>query len=84
MAREEVRIMDAIVAVMLMESAMESALGNTCDPTHGLFPPDPTENYRKEAEAMLDKLELNHLWPPERLRLDRARERHVASQVTPT
>ena len=83
MLHDEVRILDAVSAVLLLEAAVESGGGQAEagegellfriggeNPLHSVFPKDPNAEYRLQAETVLTRLELQHLWKKEKERLD--------------
>ena len=72
LARSEVTTQDAVVAVVILEASNESwnSLIQGCNLIHSDFPPDPLEEYRNQAEAVLTGLGLQELWKEEVARLD--------------
>lgn len=62
MARKEVTIQDAIVAVTCVECSMQkTALLGSMNALHTKFPDDPEEEYKLQAELILKRLGLNGL-----------------------
>eukprot|EP00118_Oscarella_pearsei_P018417 m.188625 g.188625 ORF g.188625 m.188625 type:complete len:552 (+) comp39391_c1_seq5:284-1939(+) len=62
MFRHHVLILDAIVAITIMESSMQTAalLGGV-NALHAKFPDDPEEEYRRQSDLILSKLGLTDL-----------------------
>ncbi|EEZ97925.1 DNA helicase MCM9 [Tribolium castaneum] len=63
MFHKEVEIVDAVLAVILVETAMEcdSSVFNLNFDTRRDFPLDPEQNYRELAQIVLQELQLNDL-----------------------
>ncbi|CAN7992669.1 unnamed protein product, partial [Ixodes hexagonus] len=62
MFREEVLVQDAVVAVSLMESSMQSsALVENVDALHTAFAMDPEREYRNQAKVILTRLGLHDI-----------------------
>ncbi|XP_046400755.1 DNA helicase MCM9-like [Ischnura elegans] len=62
MYHDEVTIMDAVVAVSLVESSMQgAALISGVNALHASFPDDAMEEYKVQVDLILQKLGLKHL-----------------------
>ena len=72
LAHNSVEIVDALFAVILLETSAESSssLLGASNPLHATFPKDPEAEYRQNAERILCSLDLNHLWRKESTRLN--------------
>uniref|UniRef100_A0A1B6C633 DNA helicase MCM9 n=2 Tax=Clastoptera arizonana TaxID=38151 RepID=A0A1B6C633_9HEMI len=67
MFREEVTVQDAIISVTLIESSMHgTALLGDVNTLHSRFPQDPIEEYRIQAELVLNRLKLHDILNEER------------------
>ncbi|EDV20411.1 uncharacterized protein TRIADDRAFT_31981, partial [Trichoplax adhaerens] len=62
MMRNEVTVADAVVSVMLIESSMHGgALLGGANVLHSSFPDDPDDEFKKQCEFVLQRLDLGHL-----------------------
>ena len=70
--RSEVTTQDAVMAVVILEACNDSwsSLIQGCNIITSDFPPDPLEEYRVQARAVLTGLDLHHLWEEEKVRLE--------------
>ncbi|XP_063908869.1 DNA helicase MCM9-like isoform X2 [Zophobas morio] len=77
MYHEEVEILDAIIAVILVETAMEteSSVFNLRFNLKNDFPQDPTSNYREVMEIVLKRLDLHDLLERELDRINNGSKR---------
>ncbi|XP_045150281.1 DNA helicase MCM9 isoform X2 [Echinops telfairi] len=72
MFRDTVTLEDAITAVTVMESSMQGgALLGGVNALHTAFPDNPVEQYQRQCELILEKLELQNLLSEELRRLER-------------
>merc|ERR1712142_327125 len=72
MFRNEVKIQDAVMAVVLLESSTESSssLLKGVNPLHTAFPVDVMSEYSTQARLVLTGLGLSNLWTEEKNRLE--------------
>ncbi|XP_037699843.1 DNA helicase MCM9 isoform X2 [Choloepus didactylus] len=83
MFRDSVTLEDAITVVSVMESSMQgSALLGGVNALHTSFPENPLEQYQRQCELILEKLELQSLLSEELRRLERLHT-HNAPQPQP-
>ncbi|XP_054990981.1 DNA helicase MCM9 isoform X1 [Sorex araneus] len=74
MFRDTVTLEDAITVVSVMESSMQGgALLGGVNALHTSFPENPLEQYQRQCELILEKLELHNLLNEELTRLQRLR-----------
>lgn len=67
MYRKEVLVMDAIVAISLMESSLDqSSLFNSVNILHTSFSDEPEREYIEQAEMILTRLKLRDIFKEER------------------
>ncbi|XP_037376206.1 DNA helicase MCM9 isoform X1 [Talpa occidentalis] len=72
MFRDTVTLEDAITVVSVMESSMQGgALLGGVNALHTSFPENPLEQYQRQCELILEKLELTNLLNEELTRLER-------------
>ncbi|XP_077612112.1 DNA helicase MCM9 isoform X2 [Crocuta crocuta] len=72
MFRDTVTLEDAITAVSVMESSMQGgALLGGVNALHTSFPENPLQQYQRQCELILEKLELHNLLSEELRRLER-------------
>ncbi|XP_029799585.1 DNA helicase MCM9 isoform X2 [Suricata suricatta] len=72
MFRDTVTLEDAITAVSVMESSMQGgALLGGVNALHTSFPENPLQQYQRQCELILEKLELHDLLSEELRRLER-------------
>ncbi|XP_075410735.1 DNA helicase MCM9 isoform X1 [Tenrec ecaudatus] len=72
MFRDTVTLEDAVTAVSVMESSMQGgALLGGVNALHTAFPENPLEQYQRQCELILEKLELQNLLSEELRRLER-------------
>ncbi|TRY70613.1 hypothetical protein TCAL_02324 [Tigriopus californicus] len=76
MRKSRVEIMDAVYAVILLEISSEasSSLLQGVNPLHTTFPEDPLNEYKAQAEVILEGLNLPHLLKSEMTRLQVEKE----------
>ncbi|XP_074650251.1 uncharacterized protein LOC141905312 [Tubulanus polymorphus] len=80
----EVTVLDAITAVLLMESSMQgTALLGGVNALHTSFPEDAEAEYIKQAEIILMRLELHDIWEQESRRLAEESKRKPKSGDRP-
>ena len=76
MCHIEVEILDAVYAVILLETAqdtlMDSSSTVSATSLQTSFPLDPEDEYRQQAEKVICGLGLRHLWNKERTRMEQA------------
>nr|XP_004651298.1 DNA helicase MCM9 isoform X1 [Jaculus jaculus] len=78
MFRNTVTLEDAITVVSVMESSMQGgALLGGVNALHTSFPENPQEQYRRQCELILEKLELPNLLHEELGRLERLQDDNV-------
>lgn len=78
MFRETVTLEDAVTVVSVMESSMQGgALLGGVNALHTSFPENPLEQYRRQCELILEKLELHSLLSEELGRLERLQNQSV-------
>ncbi|XP_036727276.1 DNA helicase MCM9 isoform X3 [Balaenoptera musculus] len=78
MFRDTVTLEDAITVVSVMESSMQGgALLGGVNALHTSFPDNPLEQYQKQCELILEKLELHSLLSEELRRLERLQNQSV-------
>ncbi|XP_057594418.1 DNA helicase MCM9 isoform X2 [Hippopotamus amphibius kiboko] len=78
MFRDTVTLEDAITVVSVMESSMQGgALLGGLNALHTSFPENPLEQYQRQCELILEKLELHNLLSEELRRLERLQNRRV-------
>ncbi|XP_026943457.1 DNA helicase MCM9 isoform X4 [Sagmatias obliquidens] len=78
MFRDTVTLEDAITVVSVMESSMQGgALLGGVNALHTSFPDNPLEQYQKQCELILEKLELHSLLREELRRLERLQNQSV-------
>nr|XP_025858204.1 DNA helicase MCM9 isoform X2 [Vulpes vulpes] len=78
MFRDTVTLEDAITAVSVMESSMQGgALLGGVNALHTSFPENPLEQYQRQCELILEKLELHNLLSEELRRLERLQNQSV-------
>ena len=55
MAHEEVTVLDAVAVILLLDTSMDSngSLVAASNPLHSSFPENPTQEYLRDAEAVL-------------------------------
>ena len=55
MAHEEVTVLDAVAVILLLDTSMDSngSLVAATNPLHSSFPENPTQEYLRDAEAVL-------------------------------
>uniref|UniRef100_A0A8C3W402 DNA helicase MCM9 n=1 Tax=Catagonus wagneri TaxID=51154 RepID=A0A8C3W402_9CETA len=84
MFRDTVTLEDAITAVSVMESSMQGgALLGGVNALHTSFPKNPLEQYRRQCELILEKLELHNLLSEELRRLERLQNQSVSQSQPP-
>ncbi len=74
MCRSTVEVMDAVVAVTLLEASNDdsttlSISASTRNPLHSAFPEDPMAIYAESAKTILEQLNLHNVWVEEERRL---------------
>ncbi|KAG8276707.1 DNA helicase mcm9 [Homalodisca vitripennis] len=75
MYREEVTVLDAIVTVALIESSMQStALIGQVNILHTSFPKDPVDEYARQAELILRRLNLSDVLEEEMANIEKMRK----------
>ncbi|GLH03509.1 DNA replication licensing factor Mcm2 [Gryllus bimaculatus] len=68
MFREQVTVQDAIISISLVESSMQgAALLGEVNALHMSFPSNPMEAYYKQAQLILQQLDLKDIWEQELL-----------------
>ncbi|XP_036173955.1 DNA helicase MCM9 isoform X4 [Myotis myotis] len=78
MFRDTVTLEDAITVVSVMESSMQGgALLGGVNALHTSFPENPLEQYQRQCELILEKLELHSLLSEELRRLERLQNQSV-------
>ncbi|XP_055288756.1 DNA helicase MCM9 isoform X3 [Moschus berezovskii] len=78
MFRDTVTLEDAVTVVSVMESSMQGgALLGGVNALHTSFPENPLEQYQRQCELILEKLELPNLLSEELRRLERLQNRSV-------
>lgn len=78
MFRDTVTLEDAITVVSVMESSMQGgALLGGVNALHTSFPENPLEQYQRQCELILQKLELHDLLSEELTRLERLQNQSV-------
>ncbi|XP_008581458.1 PREDICTED: DNA helicase MCM9 [Galeopterus variegatus] len=78
MFRDTVTLEDAITVVSVMESSMQGgALLGGVNALHTSFPENPQEQYQRQCELILEKLELQSLLSEELRRLERLQNQRV-------
>lgn len=78
MFRDTVTLEDAITVVSVMESSMQGgALLGGVNALHTSFPENPREQYQRQCELILEKLELQSLLGEELRRLERLQNQNV-------
>nr|XP_055118651.1 DNA helicase MCM9 isoform X1 [Symphalangus syndactylus] len=78
MFRDTVTLEDAITVVSVMESSMQGgALLGGVNALHTSFPENPGEQYQRQCELILEKLELQSLLSEELRRLERLQNQSV-------
>ncbi|XP_045400216.1 DNA helicase MCM9 isoform X1 [Lemur catta] len=78
MFRDTVTLEDAITVVSVMESSMQGgALLGGVNALHTSFPENPREQYQRQCELILEKLELQSLLSEELRRLERLQNQSV-------
>ncbi|XP_004673870.2 PREDICTED: DNA helicase MCM9 [Condylura cristata] len=78
MFRDTVTLEDAITVVSVMESSMQGgALLGGVNALHTSFPENPLEQYQRQCELILEKLELTNLLNEELARLERLQNQSV-------
>ncbi|XP_045044649.2 DNA helicase MCM9 isoform X2 [Desmodus rotundus] len=78
MFRDTVTLEDAITVVSVMESSMQGgALLGGVNALHTSFPENPLEQYRRQCELILERLELRDLLSEELRRLERIQNQSV-------
>ncbi|XP_015413287.1 PREDICTED: DNA helicase MCM9 isoform X1 [Myotis davidii] len=78
MFRDTVTLEDAITVVSVMESSMQGgALLGGVNALHTSFPENPLEQYQRQCELILEKLELHNLLSEELRRLERLQNQSV-------
>ncbi|KAM9666516.1 DNA helicase MCM9 isoform 1-T1 [Trichechus inunguis] len=78
MFRDTVTLEDAITVVSVMESSMQGgALLGGVNALHTSFPENPLEQYQRQCELILEKLELQSLLSEELRRLERLQNQSV-------
>ncbi|XP_004422321.1 PREDICTED: DNA helicase MCM9 [Ceratotherium simum simum] len=83
MFRDTVTLEDAITVVSVMESSMQGgALLGGVNALHTSFPENPLEQYQRQCELILEKLELHNLLSEELRRLERL-QNQTAHQSQP-
>ncbi|XP_033274481.2 DNA helicase MCM9 isoform X2 [Orcinus orca] len=81
MFRDTVTLEDAITVVSVMESSMQGgALLGGVNALHTSFPDNPLEQYQKQCELILEKLELHSLLREELRRLERLQNQSVCQR----
>ncbi|XP_054578232.1 DNA helicase MCM9 isoform X4 [Eptesicus fuscus] len=79
MFRDTVTLEDAITVVSVMESSMQGgALLGGVNALHTSFPENPLEQYQRQCELILEKLELHDLLSEELRRLERLQDQSVS------
>ncbi|XP_077018881.1 DNA helicase MCM9 isoform X2 [Tamandua tetradactyla] len=79
MFRDTVTLEDAVTVVAVMESSMQGgALLGGVNALHTSFPENPLEQYRRQCELILEKLELHSLLNEELRRLERLHTQSVS------
>ena len=68
MCHDEVKVVDAIYAVLLLNSCAESSCSGSEDnnPLHATFPEDAAQEYMDNCECILSQLGLDDVWKRER------------------
>ncbi|XP_026360485.2 DNA helicase MCM9 isoform X1 [Ursus arctos] len=83
MFRDTVTLEDAVTAVSVMESSMQGgALLGGVNALHTSFPENPLQQYRRQCELILEKLELHNLLREELSRLERLQNQSVRQSQT--
>ncbi|XP_034524936.1 DNA helicase MCM9 isoform X2 [Ailuropoda melanoleuca] len=83
MFRDTVTLEDAVTAVSVMESSMQGgALLGGVNALHTSFPENPLQQYRRQCELILEKLELHNLLREELSRLERLQNQSVHQSQT--
>nr|XP_003404298.2 DNA helicase MCM9 isoform X1 [Loxodonta africana]XP_023395466.1 DNA helicase MCM9 isoform X1 [Loxodonta africana] len=78
MFRDTVTLEDAVAVVSVMESSMQGgALLGGVNALHTSFPENPLEQYQRQCELILEKLELQSLLSEELRRLERLQNQSV-------
>ncbi|XP_028364199.1 DNA helicase MCM9 isoform X1 [Phyllostomus discolor] len=78
MFRDTVTLEDAITVVSVMESSMQGgALLGGVNALHTSFPENPLEQYQRQCELILERLELHNLLSEELRRLERLQNQSV-------
>lgn len=78
MFRDTVTLEDAVTVVSVMESSMQGgALLGGVNALHTSFPENPLEQYQRQCELILQKLELHDLLSEELTRLERLQNQSV-------
>ncbi|KAM8790218.1 DNA helicase MCM9 isoform 1-T1 [Rhynchonycteris naso] len=78
MFRDTVTLEDAITVVSVMESSMQGgALLGGVNALHTSFPENPLEQYQRQCELILEKLELHDLLSEELRRLERLQKQSL-------
>ncbi|XP_036901750.1 DNA helicase MCM9 isoform X1 [Sturnira hondurensis] len=78
MFRDTVTLEDAITVVSVMESSMQGgALLGGVNALHTSFPENPMEQYQRQCELILERLELHNLLSEELRRLERLQNQSV-------
>ncbi|XP_052272187.1 DNA helicase MCM9-like isoform X2 [Dreissena polymorpha] len=81
MYRDQVTIQDAVVAVTLMESSMQgAALLGGVNALHTAFPANPEEEYRIQAQLILQRLECQDLLEDELKVIDGLNQNKIAEK----
>ncbi|KAL4675915.1 hypothetical protein H8959_010060 [Pygathrix nigripes] len=84
MFRDTVTLEDAITVVSVMESSMQGgALLGGVNALHTSFPENPGEQYQRQCELILEKLELQSLLSEELRRLQRLQNQNVHQSQPP-
>ncbi|XP_008005409.3 DNA helicase MCM9 isoform X2 [Chlorocebus sabaeus] len=84
MFRDTVTLEDAITVVSVMESSMQGgALLGGVNALHTSFPENPGEQYQRQCELILEKLELQSLLSEELRRLERLQNQNVHQSQPP-
>ncbi|XP_066994088.2 uncharacterized protein [Anabrus simplex] len=82
MFRDQVTVQDAVVAVSLVESSMQSAaLLGGINALHTSFPEDPTQEYKIQVDLILQKLGLQQILQEELLHLSKPNKIETAPTV---
>uniref|UniRef100_A0A8C9HT33 DNA helicase MCM9 n=1 Tax=Piliocolobus tephrosceles TaxID=591936 RepID=A0A8C9HT33_9PRIM len=84
MFRDTVTLEDAVTVVSVMESSMQGgALLGGVNALHTSFPENPGEQYQRQCELILEKLELQSLLSEELRRLERLQNQNVHQSQPP-